>query len=184
MFQHEKGQGVIEENEVYSNTLAGVWVTTGSQPVLRKNRIHSGKQVRVVEYRDFLFVQVRVRAGQMVDGGMEGSSGQGGELMFALRVVFFKAGTICRFSCQGHFLRRLDEAEVFSLVTPHCPRPPLHLLLRSAQTCPFQTSTVSSGAGRQGGLAEVDPSRVWSSGRRCSVPSQPGPRHLEDQLIS
>ena len=44
--QHEKGQGVIEENEVYSNTLAGVWVTTGSTPVLRRNRIHSGKQVR------------------------------------------------------------------------------------------------------------------------------------------
>lgn len=47
VFQHEKGQGVIEENEVYSNTLAGVWVTTGSTPVLRKNRIHSGKQVRL-----------------------------------------------------------------------------------------------------------------------------------------
>lgn len=45
--QHEKGQGVIEENEVYSNTLAGVWVTTGSTPVLRRNRIHSGKQVRL-----------------------------------------------------------------------------------------------------------------------------------------
>jgi parallel beta-helix repeat protein len=44
--QHEKGQGVIEENEVYSNTLAGVWVTTGSTPVLRRNRIHSGKQVK------------------------------------------------------------------------------------------------------------------------------------------
>lgn len=43
--KHEKGQGVIEENEVYSNTLAGVWVTTGSTPVLRRNRIHSGKQV-------------------------------------------------------------------------------------------------------------------------------------------
>lgn len=38
---------MIEENEVYSNTLAGVWVTTGSTPVLRKNRIHSGKQVRL-----------------------------------------------------------------------------------------------------------------------------------------
>ena len=44
-FQHEKGKGLIEENEVYSNTLAGVWITTGSTPVLRKNRIHSGKQV-------------------------------------------------------------------------------------------------------------------------------------------
>lgn len=47
VLQHEKGQGVIEENEVYSNTLAGVWVTTGSTPVLRRNRIHSGKQVRL-----------------------------------------------------------------------------------------------------------------------------------------
>ena len=43
--QHEKGKGLIEENEVYSNTLAGVWITTGSTPVLRRNRIHSGKQV-------------------------------------------------------------------------------------------------------------------------------------------
>lgn len=47
VLQHEKGQGVIEENEVYSNTLAGVWVTTGSTPVLRRNRIHSGKQVQL-----------------------------------------------------------------------------------------------------------------------------------------
>lgn len=47
-YLHEKGQGVIEENEVYSNTwLSGVWVTTGSTPVLRRNRIHSGKQVRL-----------------------------------------------------------------------------------------------------------------------------------------
>ena len=45
VLQHEKGQGLIEENEVYANTLAGVWITTGSTPVLRRNRIHSGKQV-------------------------------------------------------------------------------------------------------------------------------------------
>ncbi|UYV74626.1 FBXO11 [Cordylochernes scorpioides] len=47
---HEKGQGLIEENEVYANTLAGVWITTGSIPVLRRNRIHSGKQVGVYFY--------------------------------------------------------------------------------------------------------------------------------------
>ena len=58
-FQHEKGQGVIEENEVYSNTLAGVWVTTGSTPVLRKNRIHSGKQVKYSEYYN-TFIVVRL----------------------------------------------------------------------------------------------------------------------------
>ncbi|MEQ2166937.1 hypothetical protein GOODEAATRI_033608, partial [Goodea atripinnis] len=51
---HEKGQGVIEENEVYSNTLAGVWVTTGSTPVLRKNRIHSGKQVTCLQLKLYL----------------------------------------------------------------------------------------------------------------------------------
>jgi len=44
--QHEKGQGLIEFNEVYANALAGIWVTTGSTPMLRHNRIHSGKQVR------------------------------------------------------------------------------------------------------------------------------------------
>jgi hypothetical protein len=29
LIQHEGGQGLIEENEIYSNTLAGVWITTG-----------------------------------------------------------------------------------------------------------------------------------------------------------
>jgi len=36
---------LIEFNEVYANALAGIWVTTGSTPMLRHNRIHSGKQV-------------------------------------------------------------------------------------------------------------------------------------------
>ena len=45
VYVHEKGQGLIEENEVYANSLAGVWITNGSTPVLRRNRIHSGKQV-------------------------------------------------------------------------------------------------------------------------------------------
>jgi len=38
---------LIEFNEVYANALAGIWVTTGSTPMLRHNRIHSGKQVRL-----------------------------------------------------------------------------------------------------------------------------------------
>lgn len=29
IYVHEKGQGLIENNEVYANTLAGVWITTG-----------------------------------------------------------------------------------------------------------------------------------------------------------
>ena len=36
----------MENNEIYANTLAGIWITTGSTPILRHNRIHSGKQVR------------------------------------------------------------------------------------------------------------------------------------------
>lgn len=47
---HEKGKGLIEENEVYGNSLAGIWVTTGSSPIIRKNRIHSGKQVGAYFY--------------------------------------------------------------------------------------------------------------------------------------
>lgn len=31
-------------------SIAGVWITTGSTPVLRRNRIHSGKQVGVYFY--------------------------------------------------------------------------------------------------------------------------------------
>ena len=30
IYVHEKGQGLIENNEVYANTLAGVWITTGN----------------------------------------------------------------------------------------------------------------------------------------------------------
>lgn len=43
--QHERGTGLIENNEIYGNSLAGVWITTESNPTLRGNRIHSGKQV-------------------------------------------------------------------------------------------------------------------------------------------
>lgn len=55
IYVHEKGQGLIEENEVFANTLAGVWITTGSTPVLRRNRIHSGKQVRHFAHEGFVY---------------------------------------------------------------------------------------------------------------------------------
>ena len=48
--QHDNGRGIIEGNEIHSNALAGVWITTGSQPILRRNRIHSGKQVGIYFY--------------------------------------------------------------------------------------------------------------------------------------
>ena len=30
--QHEEGMGLIEDNEINNNTLAGVWITTGKNP--------------------------------------------------------------------------------------------------------------------------------------------------------
>ena len=29
--QHEEGMGLIEDNEINNNTLAGVWITTGNK---------------------------------------------------------------------------------------------------------------------------------------------------------
>ena len=31
--QHEEGMGLIEDNEINNNTLAGVWITTGKNPL-------------------------------------------------------------------------------------------------------------------------------------------------------
>ncbi|KOB71119.1 F-box only protein 11, partial [Operophtera brumata] len=57
IYVHEKGQGLIEENEVYANTLAGVWITTGStpirtgsNPVIRGNKIWGGQNGGVLVY--------------------------------------------------------------------------------------------------------------------------------------
>ena len=40
----EGGGGTVEENEIYSNDHAGVGVETGASPLIRRNRIHSGKE--------------------------------------------------------------------------------------------------------------------------------------------
>uniref|UniRef100_A0A8D3CGA2 F-box only protein 11 n=1 Tax=Scophthalmus maximus TaxID=52904 RepID=A0A8D3CGA2_SCOMX len=43
--QHEKGQGLgfIEDNEIFDNAMAGVWIKTDSNPTLRRNKIHDGR---------------------------------------------------------------------------------------------------------------------------------------------
>uniref|UniRef100_A0A672MX62 F-box only protein 11 n=1 Tax=Sinocyclocheilus grahami TaxID=75366 RepID=A0A672MX62_SINGR len=51
IYVHEKGQGVIEENEVYSNTLAGV---TGSNPKIRRNKIWGGQNGGILVYNSGL----------------------------------------------------------------------------------------------------------------------------------
>ena len=37
------GLGMIEHNEIFDNAMAGVWIKTDSNPVLRYNKIHDGR---------------------------------------------------------------------------------------------------------------------------------------------
>lgn len=37
------GRGLIENNDIYGNALAGIQIRSGSNPIVRKNRIHHGK---------------------------------------------------------------------------------------------------------------------------------------------
>ena len=37
------GLGVIEQNEIFDNAMAGVWIKTDSNPLLRHNKIHDGR---------------------------------------------------------------------------------------------------------------------------------------------
>jgi parallel beta-helix repeat protein len=43
VFVHENGQGTLEDNDIFANTLEGVLIMTGGNPTLRRNRIHDGK---------------------------------------------------------------------------------------------------------------------------------------------
>lgn len=35
----ENAQGTLEDNDIFDNAIAGVWVNTGGYPTLRRNRI-------------------------------------------------------------------------------------------------------------------------------------------------
>ena len=37
------GLGMIEDNEIFDNSMAGVWIKTDSNPVLRHNRIYDSR---------------------------------------------------------------------------------------------------------------------------------------------
>ncbi|WAR19120.1 FBX11-like protein [Mya arenaria] len=40
---YNSGLGMIENNEIFDNAMAGVWIKTDSNPVLRHNKIHDGR---------------------------------------------------------------------------------------------------------------------------------------------
>ncbi|KAF5277636.1 hypothetical protein FQA39_LY06129 [Lamprigera yunnana] len=60
IYVHETGQRLIEENEVYANTLAGVWINTDFTPVLQRNRIHSVKTTTMSKLNEEKEDQARV----------------------------------------------------------------------------------------------------------------------------
>lgn len=37
------GKGVLEDNEIFDNAMAGVWIKTESHPILRRNKIYDGR---------------------------------------------------------------------------------------------------------------------------------------------
>ena len=41
---YNSGEGLLVENDIYGNALAGVWIKTDSNPVLRRNKIYNGKE--------------------------------------------------------------------------------------------------------------------------------------------
>ena len=43
LFLQEGAQGVYEDNEISANRLAGVWVKTAANPIMRRNEVCNGK---------------------------------------------------------------------------------------------------------------------------------------------
>lgn len=41
---HEYGLGQFIDNRIHSNNFAGVWITSNSNPTIRKNEIYNGHQ--------------------------------------------------------------------------------------------------------------------------------------------
>lgn len=37
------GLGILEQNEIFDNAMAGVWIKTDSNPTLRRNKIYDGR---------------------------------------------------------------------------------------------------------------------------------------------
>lgn len=44
IYVHENGQGQFIENKIHSNNFAGVWITSNSNPTIRRNEIFNGHQ--------------------------------------------------------------------------------------------------------------------------------------------
>ena len=64
LFLQEGAQGVYEDNEISANRLAGVWVKTAANPIMRRNEVCHGKDAgffifdggMVIDFRLFPFL--------------------------------------------------------------------------------------------------------------------------------
>jgi len=52
VYVYENGQGVIENNEIFGNALAGIEIKEGCNPIVRDNKIHDGKESGVFIYEN------------------------------------------------------------------------------------------------------------------------------------
>lgn len=43
LFMSEGAQGIFEDNDIFANRLAGIWVKSGANPIMRRNEVHHGK---------------------------------------------------------------------------------------------------------------------------------------------
>jgi F-box protein 11 len=50
VYIYANGQGTLEDNDIFANENVGVGITTGSNPTLRKNKIHNCSQSGVQVY--------------------------------------------------------------------------------------------------------------------------------------
>ena len=41
------GLGLLEQNEIFDNAMAGVWIKTDSNPTLRRNKIFDGREAGI-----------------------------------------------------------------------------------------------------------------------------------------
>lgn len=43
LFISEGAQGTYEDNDICANRLAGIWVKSGANPIMKRNEVHHGK---------------------------------------------------------------------------------------------------------------------------------------------
>lgn len=69
------GLGFIEDNEIFDNAMAGVWIKTDSNPTLRRNKIHDGRDGGICIFNGGRGTQFIVYCGRGVNAHHRCTSG-------------------------------------------------------------------------------------------------------------